>query len=78
MQTDVHILITFAYCTDDTGVPDKYKLKVTATAGPGGVVSPESQNVISGDDAVINITPDEKMAVDTIIVNDSTYINDGK
>ena len=78
VQSDVNISITFAYCTDDTSIPDKYKLKVTATAGPGGKVSPESQNVVSGDDAVINITPDEDMAVDTITTNDETFVNDGK
>ena len=78
VQSDVHISITFAYCTDDTGVPDKYKLKVTATAGPGGKVSPEKQNVVSGEDAVIDIIPDENMAVDTITTNDEEYVNDEK
>lgn len=53
-------------------------MQVTATAGPGGSVSPEKQNVIQGEDAVIDITPDEQMAVDTITANDETYVNDGK
>ena len=78
VQSDVNISITFAYCTDDTGIPDKYKFKVTATAGPGGKVSPEKQNVVSGEDAVIDIIPDENMAVDTITTNDEEYVNDEK
>ena len=78
VQSDVNISITFDYCTDDTGVPDKYKLQVNATAGPGGSVSPENQNVIHGEDAIINIVPDENMAVDTITANDETYVNDGE
>lgn len=69
--------VTFAECTDESGVPDKYKHTVTASAGEGGSVSPESQLVVDGSDATIDIIPDEGMAVDTIDVNGTQYVNDG-
>lgn len=76
---DLSISVSFSVCTDDTGIPDKYKHTVTASAGPGGKVSPESQLVVDGSDATIDIDPDDGMAVDIITVNDEDkYINDGK
>lgn len=76
---NLSISVSFATCTDDTGIPDKYKYTVTANAGSGGKVSPESQLVVDGSDATIDINPDDGMAVDAITVNDvDTYINDGK
>lgn len=74
---DTSISVSFAICTDDTGIPDKYKHTVSATAGPGGQVSPESQLVVTGEDAIIDIVPDDGMAVDTITANNVEYINDG-
>lgn len=71
------ISVTFSESTDDSGVADKYKHKVTATAGSGGSVDPESQLILDGKDADIVITPDKGMAVDTISVGDTQYINDG-
>ena len=71
------ITVTFAACTDDTGVPDKFKHTVTATAGPGGAVVPESQLVVDGRTAEIEIIPDEGMAVDTITAGETVYVNDG-
>lgn len=76
---DLSISVSFSICTDDSGIPDKYKHTVTASAGPGGKVSPESQLVVDGSDATIDIDPDDGMTVDTITVNDEDkYINDGK
>lgn len=72
------IIVTFDTSSDGSGVADKYKLAVNATAGPGGKVSPETQKVVSGQDASVDITPDVGMAVDTITANDIEYVNDGK
>ena len=71
------IIVTFGTSSDGSGVADKYRLTVNATAGPGGKVSPETQKVISGQDASVDITPDSGMAVDTITANDTEYVNDG-
>lgn len=72
----ISIQVTFAECSDDSGVPDKYKVTVTASAGEGGKVEPATQKVLAGEDATIDITPDEDMAVDTISVGDEVYVND--
>lgn len=72
------IVVTFDTSSDGSGVADKYKLTVNATSGPGGKVSPETQKVISGQDASVDITPDSGMAVDTITANHREYVNDGK
>lgn len=71
------IVVTFDTSSDGSSVADKYKLTVNATAGPGGKVSPETQKVITGQDASVDITPDVGMAVDTITANDTEYVNDG-
>lgn len=71
------IIVTFDTSSDGSSVADKYKLTVNATAGPGGKVSPETQKVVSGQDASVDITPDVGMAVDTITANDIEYVNDG-
>lgn len=72
------ISVSFSACSDDSGVPDKYKHTVTATAGPGGSVSPETQKVVDGEDAVVEIDPEDGMAVDTISTGEDEYVNDGK
>lgn len=72
------IVVTFDTTSDDSGVADKYKLTVNASAGTGGQVSPKTQKVVSGSDAAVDITPDAGMAVDTITANDEEYVNDGK
>ncbi len=78
VKDNLKIIVSFDTCSDDTAVPDKYKHTVSAIAEAGGSVDPEFQYVLTGEDATIEITPDEGMAVDTITVNDSdTYINDG-
>ena len=61
--------MTFDTASDGSSVADKYKLVVNASAGPGGKVSPETQKVMSGSDASVDITPDAGMAVDTISAN---------
>ena len=80
--TDVNephtIIVTFDTTSDSSGIADKYKLTVNASAGTGGQVSPKTQKVVSGSDAAIDITPDAGMAVDTITANDVEYVNDGK
>lgn len=80
--TDVNephtIVVTFDITSDGSGIADKYKLTVNASAGTGGQVSPKIQKVVSGSDAAIDITPDAGMAVDTITANDVKYVNDGK
>ena len=75
--SDTTISVSFAVCSDDTGVPDKYKHTVKAVAGSGGIVSPESQIVVEGSDAYIDIISDDNMAVDTISDGTTTYINNG-
>lgn len=73
------ISVTFSECTDDSGIPDKYKAVVTASvSGTGGTVRPASQKVVKGASAKIDIEPNEDMAVDTITVGDDVYINDGQ
>lgn len=73
------ISVTFSECTDDSGIPDKYKAVVTASvSGTGGTVKPASQKVVKGASAKIDIEPNEDMAVDTITVGDEVYINDGQ
>lgn len=73
------ISVTFSECTDDSGIPDKYKAVVTASvSGTGGTVKPASQKVVKGASAKIDIEPNEDMAVDTITVGEDVYINDGQ
>lgn len=73
------ISVTFSECTDDSGIPDKYKAVVNASvSGTGGTVKPASQKVVKGASAKIDIEPNEDMAVDTITVGDDVYINDGQ
>lgn len=77
--TEPHtIVVTFDTTSDGSGIADKYKLTVNASAGTGGQVSPKTQKVVSGSDAAVNITPDTGMAVDTITTNEKEYVNDGK
>ena len=80
--TDVNephtIVVTFDTASDGSGIADKYKLTVNASAGTGGQVSPKTQKVVSGSDAAVDITPDTGMAVDTITTNEAEYVNDGK
>ena len=80
--TDVNephtIVVTFDITSDGSGIADKYKLTVNASAGIGGQVSPKTQKVVSGSDASVDITPDAGMAVDTITTNTEEYVNDGK
>lgn len=80
--TDVNephtIVVTFDTTSDGSGIADKYKLTVNASAGTGGQVSPKTQKVVSGSDAAVDITPDTGMAVDTITTNEAEYVNDGK
>lgn len=65
--------------SSDGTICDKYKsYTVNAQAGPGGYVNPASQTVMHGQDAEINIIPEDKMAVDTIEVNGDVYTNNGK
>lgn len=72
------IVVTFDTTSDGTGIADKYKLTVNASAGKGGKVSPATQKVVSGSDASVDITPDAGMAVDTITANETEYVNDGQ
>lgn len=72
------ISVTFSDCSDNTNIPDKYKHTVNASAGIGGSVSPETQKIVSGHSASIDITPDEGMAVDTINDGNNEYVNNGK
>ena len=65
------IVVTFDTASDGSSVADKYKLTVNASAG-------QTQKVISGSDASVDITPDAGMAVDTISANNEEYVNDGK
>ena len=75
----MNISVSFSECTDDSGVPDKYKAIVTASvSGTGGTVEPASQKVVKGQCAEIDIIPDEDMAVDTITAGDDVYINNGQ
>lgn len=77
VSENMTVSVTFDVCSDDSGIPDKYKHTVTAMAETGGSVSPKSQLVVDGEDATIDIQPDDGMAVDTISVNGESYINDG-
>lgn len=78
VESNHSIIISFSQSSDDTGVADKYKHTVTAKSGAGGSVNPASQLVVDGDDGVINIIPDEGMAVDTISTPNQDFINNGK
>ena len=76
ITSDQTITITFAEDANGSGVPDKYEtFTVTATAGEGGSVSPEKKIVAFGSDATFEISPDSGFAVDTIVVGDTTYVN---
>lgn len=72
------VSVIFSDCSDSTNIPDKYKHTVNAAAGIGGSVSPETQKVVSGQSASIDITPDEGMAVDIIYDGAHEYVNNGR
>lgn len=72
------IAVSFSATSDTTGVPDKYKLRIRAISSGNGSVSPSEQLVVYGSDAIINISPDEGYAVDTIDDGTNIYVNDGK
>lgn len=77
VTADVEVSVTFAADTNGNDVPDKYEnFSVTAVAGEGGSAVPATQTVAFGNDATITITPAQGMAVDTITIGDTTYIND--
>ena len=70
------VTITFAADTDGSGIPDKYEtITVTAVAGDGGSVSPEKKIITRGEDVTLSITPNSGFAVDTIVTEDTTYVN---
>lgn len=77
VTSDVTISVTFAADTNDNGIPDKYEnFNVAAVAGEGGSAAPANQIITFGNDATVTITPEPGMAVDTITIGDTTYIND--
>ena len=77
VQSDHTVSVTGSVTTDDTGVADKYKLKVTPVivGDDGGQVAVDPILVVYGHDVVANITPDENMSVDSIESGAETYIN---
>ena len=75
VQDNMTVSVTGAVTTDDTGVADKYKFKVTTVVESGGTAVAVPQLVVYGHDAYINITPDEGQAVDSIQHGDETYVN---
>lgn len=82
IDNNTSLSISFAISISNDDVPDKYKNLVTASAGDGGSVHPDRQYVYDGESAVINITSDKDMAVDTISVESQSgsieqYINNG-
>lgn len=75
VQKNMTVSVTGAATTDDTGVADKYKFKVTTVVESGGTAVAVPQLVVYGHDADINITADEGQAVDSIQHGDETYVN---
>ena len=77
IQKDHVISVTGSATTDDTGVADKYKLKVTpvVVGDDGGEVAVDPVLVVYGHNVVATITPDESMAVDSIESGAETYVN---
>ena len=75
VQDDMTVSVTGAATTDDTGVADKYKFKVTTVVESGGTAVAVPQLVVYGHDVTINITPDEGQAVDSIQHGEETYVN---
>lgn len=72
---DHTISVTSAESTDDTGVADKYKLKVTVAITGDGTATTVPMLVVYGHDVDVNIAPNEGNAVDSIEFEDTTYIN---
>ena len=73
---DTTITVTFAEDSNDNNVPDKYEnFTVSAEAGEGGSVDPETSIVAFGDSAEITISANDGYAVDSIVIGDTTYIN---
>lgn len=77
IQKDHVVSVTGASTTDDSGVADKYKLKVTPVivGDDGGEVAVDPVLVVYGHDVVATITPDESMSVDSIESGAETYVN---
>ena len=77
VQSDHTVSVTGSATTDDTGVADKYKLKVTPVivGDDGGQVTVDPVLVVYGHDVVANIAPDENMSVDSIESGAETYVN---
>ena len=77
IQKNHVISVTGSATTDDTGIADKYKLKVTPVivGDDGGEVTVDPVLVVYGHDVVANITPDANMSVDSIKSGSETYYN---
>ena len=77
IQKDHVVSVTGASSTDDSGVADKYKLKVTPVivGDDGGEVTVDPVLVVYGHDVVATITPDDSMSVDSIESGAETYVN---
>lgn len=75
VQGNMTVSVTGAATTDDTGVADRYKFKVTTVVESGGTAVAVPQLVVYGHDVDINITADEGQAVDCIQHGDETYVN---
>lgn len=77
IQKDHVVSVTGASTTDDSGVADKYKLKVTPVivGDDGGEVTVDPVLVVYGNDVVATITPDENMSVDSIESGAEIYYN---
>ena len=77
IQKDHVVSVTGASTTDNSGVADKYKLKVTPViVGEGGIATADPVLVVYGHDVAVNITPDEAMSVEQIATESETYVND--
>lgn len=77
IQKDHTVSVTGAATTDDSGVADKYKLKVTpVVVGEGGQATADPVLVVYGHDVIVDITPDEDMSVEQIETTSETYVND--
>lgn len=77
IQKDHVVSVTGASSTDNSGVADKYKLKVTPVivGDDGGEVIVDPVLVVYGHDVVATITPDTNMSVDSIESGAETYVN---
>ena len=77
IQKNHVVSVTGSATTDDTGIADKYKLKVTPVivGDDGGEVTVDPVLVVYGHDVVATITPDENMSVDSIESGTETYYN---